>query len=293
MPTEFKTIGLIGKRYANADIGEHLSNLASFLKDRKLDVFVDDNTASIFHSHNFPSMTRHEMGEQCDLIIAMGGDGTLLSAARSLSNYDVPMVGVNLGTLGFLADIAASQTNEKLAEILSGKYISEDRLLLSAIVIRDGEQINQSIAFNDVVVHKWEEARMLEFETIIDGGFVNTQRSDGLIVATPTGSTAYALSSGGPIVHPTLNAFLLVSICPHTLSQRPLVVHGNSSVDITVSTSGHARAQVTCDGQINLGVIGGDKICIKKLDKTVTLLHPMDYNYYEILRAKLHWGGHH
>ncbi|MDH5257512.1 MAG: NAD(+) kinase, partial [Gammaproteobacteria bacterium] len=236
---------------------------------------------------------RQEMGESCDLVIAMGGDGTLLSAARSLSSYSVPMVGINLGTLGFLTDIVASQTKEKLSEILDGQYIAEDRLLLNVKIIRDGEQINESIAFNDVVVHKWEEARMLEFETIIDGGFVNTQRSDGLIIATPTGSTAYALSGGGPIVHPTLNAFLLVPICPHTLSQRPLVVHGDSSVDVTVSTSGHARAQVTCDGQINLGVIGGDKICIKKLEKKVTLLHPLDYNYYEILRAKLHWGGHH
>lgn len=293
MPKEFKTIGLIGKKYANADVGEHLSNLANFLKDREHEVFVDKNTAGIFQSQNLRSMTRQEMGESCDLVIAMGGDGTLLSAARSLSSYSVPMVGINLGTLGFLTDIVASQTKEKLSEILDGQYIAEDRLLLNVKIIRDGEQINESIAFNDVVVHKWEEARMLEFETIIDGGFVNTQRSDGLIIATPTGSTAYALSGGGPIVHPTLNAFLLVPICPHTLSQRPLVVHGDSSVDVTVSTSGHARAQVTCDGQINLGVIGGDKICIKKLEKKVTLLHPLDYNYYEILRAKLHWGGHH
>jgi len=292
MPTEFKTIGLIGKRYANADVGEHLSNLANFLRDRKLDVYVDSATAEIFPSHNIESMSRQDMGDKCDLIVAMGGDGTILSAARSLSNYDVPIVGINLGTLGFLTDIAASQTREKLAEILEGKFLSEERLLLTVKIIRDGEEINESIAFNDVVVHKWEEARMLEFETIIDGGFVNTQRSDGLIIATPTGSTAYALSGGGPIVHPTLNAFLLVPICPHTLSQRPLVVHGNSSVDITVSTAGHARAQVTCDGQINLGVVGGDQICIRKFENKITLLHPLDYNYYEILRAKLGWGGH-
>ncbi|MDH3325993.1 MAG: NAD(+) kinase [Gammaproteobacteria bacterium] len=293
MPNEFKKIGLIAKKYANADIGEHLSNLANFLKDRECEVYVDNSTASIFQSQNLNAMTRQEMGEKCDLIIALGGDGTLLSAARSLSTYGTPMVGINLGTLGFLTDIAASQTNEKLSEILDGKYIAEDRLLLNVQIIRDGEQINESIAFNDVVVHKWEEARMLEFETIIDGGFVNTQRSDGLIIATPTGSTAYALSGGGPIVHPTLNAFLLVPICPHTLSQRPLVVHGDSKVDVTVSTAGHARAQVTCDGQINLGVIGGDMICIKKLEKQITILHPVDYNYYEVLRAKLHWGGHH
>lgn len=292
MPQNFKTIGLIGKKYANADIGECMTNLNNFLKERNLEVYVDENTAKIFGSSNLKSLSRQQIGEQCDLVIAMGGDGTLLSAARSLAKYNVPMVGINLGTLGFLTDIPASQINQKLSDILDGKYFEEERILLDVKIMRDGEQINESIAFNDVVVHKWEEARMLEFDTTIDGRYVNKQKSDGLIIATPTGSTAYALSGGGPIIHPTLNAFLLVPICPHTLSQRPLAVHGDSYVEITVSTSGHARAQVTCDGQINLGVIGGDTICVKKLDTKITILHPEDYNYYEILRAKLHWGGH-
>jgi len=292
MPRNFKTIGLIGKKYANADIGECMTNLNNFLKERNLEVFVDENTAKVFSSSNLKSLSRQKLGEQCDLVIAMGGDGTLLSAARSLAKYEVPMVGINLGTLGFLTDIPASQINQKLSDILDGKYFEEERILLDVKIMRDGEQINESIAFNDVVVHKWEEARMLEFDTTIDGRYVNKQKSDGLIIATPTGSTAYALSGGGPIIHPTLNAFLLVPICPHTLSQRPLAVHGDSYVEITVSTSGHARAQVTCDGQINLGVIGGDTICVKKLETKITILHPEDYNYYEILRAKLHWGGH-
>lgn len=287
----FKTIGLIGKKYANADLAETLNNLATFLKEKSYDVIVDDNTANTCNVRGIPSMSRQEMGERCDLVIAMGGDGTLLSAARSLAKYGVPMVGINLGTLGFLTDIPSTQTQEKLSEILDGHYVEEERLLLQVIIRRDGEDINESIAFNDVVVHKWEEARMLEFETEIDRGYVNKQKSDGLIIATPTGSTAYALSGGGPIVHPTLNAFLLVPICPHTLSQRPLVVHGDSSISVTVSTSGHARAQVTCDGQINLGVIAGDTIHIRKLEQKITILHPEDYNYYEILRAKLHWGG--
>lgn len=287
----FKTIGLIGKKYANADLAEILNNLSAFLKEKEYEVIVDDNTAHTCNTHGIPSMSRQEMGERCDLVIALGGDGTLLSAARSLAKYGVPMVGVNLGTLGFLTDIPASQTHEKLIDILDGHYVEEERLLLQVTIKRDGEDINESIAFNDVVVHKWEEARMLEFETEIDGGYVNKQKSDGLIIATPTGSTAYALSGGGPIVHPTLNAFILVPICPHTLSQRPLVVHGDSAISVTVSTSGHARAQVTCDGQINLGVIAGDTIKIKKLERKITILHPEDYNYYEILRAKLHWGG--
>lgn len=293
MPKNFKTIGLIGKKYANADVGEVLVNLSNFLKDRELDVYLDFNTLRNTPAlQNCNSMSRQEMGEKCDLVIALGGDGTLLSAARSLAKFSVPMIGVNLGTLGFLTDIPSTQINERLAEILDGKYTEEERMLLQVTIFRDDEEINASIAFNDVVVHKWEEARMLEFETEIDGLYVNKQRSDGLIISTPTGSTAYSLSGGGPIVHPSMNAILLVPICPHTLSQRPLVIHGNSTVELTVSTSGHARAQVTCDGQINLGVMAGDRICIKKLDTKVTLLHPEGYNYYEILRAKLHWGGH-
>ncbi len=287
----FKTIGLIGKKYANADLANTLKNLCAYLKENEYDILVDDNTARTCNTCDIPSMSRQELGERCDLVVALGGDGTMLSAARSLAKYGVPMVGVNMGTLGFLTDIAASQIHEKIQEILNGKYIKEERLLLQVIIKRDGEHINESIAFNDVVVHKWEEARMLEFETAIDKGYVNKQRSDGLIIATPTGSTAYALSGGGPIVHPTLNAFILVPICPHTLSQRPIVVDGDSEITVTVSATGHARAQVTCDGQINLGVIAGDIICIKKLEKKIIILHPEDYNYYEILRAKLNWGG--
>jgi len=290
--SKFKTIGLIGKKNPNADVGETLSNLCNYLQDRGLKVFVDSNNSKASPLHNTDTLSRQEMGEQCDLVIVLGGDGTLLSAARSLARYDVPVVGVNLGTLGFLTDIPATHITERLSDILDGKYRSEQRMFLHVSIMRDGEEINESIAFNDVVVHKWEEARMLEFETVIDGLYVNKQRSDGLIISTPTGSTAYALSGGGPIVQPSLNAFVLVPICPHTLSQRPLVIDGNSVVDLTISASGHARAQVTCDGQINLGLMAGDKITISRLDANITLIHPEDYSYYEILRAKLHWGGH-
>lgn len=291
-PRHFKTIGIIGKKNASIDVEECLTNLSDFLTERGLNVFVDEPTAKTFSAKNLNALSYPEMGKQCDLVIALGGDGTLLGATRSMSNYEVPMIGINLGTLGFLTDIPPTQTREKLTEILDGKYFEEDRMLLDVCIMRDGEKINSSIAFNDVVVHKWEEARMLEFDTTIDGRYVNKQRSDGLIIATPTGSTAYALSCGGPIIHPSLNAFLLVPICPHTLSQRPLAVNADSYIDVTVSTSGHARAQVTCDGQINLGVTRGDSIRVKKLDKKITLLHPEDYCYYDILRAKLHWGGH-
>ena len=290
--TNFQSIGLIGKKNPNADVGETLKNLSNYLFERGLKVFVDHNMSETAPLHNVNVMSRQEMGEHCDLVIVLGGDGTLLSAARSLAKFQVPVVGVNLGTLGFLTDIPAMQVTERLSEILDGKYTTDERMFLHVSIMREGEMINESVAFNDVVVHKWEEARMLEFETIIDGLYVNKQRSDGLIISTPTGSTAYALSGGGPIVQPSLNAFVLVPICPHTLSQRPLVIDSNSKVELTISASGHARAQVTCDGQINLGVMAGDKINIKRLDANITLIHPQDYSYYEILRAKLHWGGH-
>jgi len=289
MAENFKTIGLIGK-YANTDLGDFMQQVADFLKTHDCHVILDQGTADSISLNGVESMDRAHLGENCDLVLVIGGDGTMLNAARSLSKYSVPLIGINMGHLGFLTDIRSDEMNERLDEILNGHYQAEERLLLQVDIVREGAVINESIAFNDVVIHKWEEARMLEFETNIDGRFVNTQRSDGLIIATPTGSTAYALSGGGPILSPTLHSLALVPICPHTLSQRPLVVGGDSIVEITISESGHARAQVTCDGQINLGVVAGDRIRITRLERKVQLLHPSNYNYFEILRAKLHWG---
>jgi NAD+ kinase len=289
MSEEFKTIGLIGK-YANDQIAGHLDSVAKFLQQKNLTVFLDQGTADVIKLDGVESRTREEIGESCDLVIVIGGDGTLLNAARSLAEYEVPLVGVNIGHLGFLTDIPWDHTEQKLNEILSGQHEIEERLLLHAKVLREGAHISDNIAFNDVVVHKWEEARMLEFETSINGRFVNTQRSDGLIISTPTGSTAYALSGGGPILHANMHAIALVPICPHTLSQRPLVIDGDADVEITISEAGHARAQVTCDGQINLGVMAGDKIQVRRYAKKIKIVHPIDYNYFEILRAKLHWG---
>lgn len=289
MSDNFQKIGLIGK-YADSKKGEHLQSIADHLLAQGRELYLDQSTAEVLSLDGVNALTRDEIGEQCDLAIVVGGDGTLLNAARSLARHEVPLVGINMGRLGFLTDISLNEYAAKLDEILSGEYQMEERLLLQVKVIRDGAVISESIAFNDVVVHKWEEARMLEFETCIDGGFVNSQRSDGLIIATPTGSTAYALSGGGPIIHPNLQATVLVPICPHTLSLRPLVVDGKSTVEITISEGGHGRAQVTCDGQINLGVIAADKIQVTRHPQPVKLLHPRDYHYFEILRAKLHWG---
>lgn len=289
MPSQYQKVGLIGK-YGENDLGEHLQSIADYLRAREITVYLDQGTADVAQLEGVEVLDRAGLGETCELAIVVGGDGTLLNAARSLTQYDIGLVGINLGRLGFLTDISQDNFSDKLGEILDGHSQLDERLLLQARVVRRGVELSNNIAFNDVVIHKWEEARMLEFETAVDGGFVNSQRSDGLIISTPTGSTAYALSSGGPIMHPSLNAMVLVSICPHTLSQRPLAINADSEVEITISESGHGRAQVTCDGQINLGLMAGDKIHITRYEKTISLVHPKDYNYYEILRAKLHWG---
>ena len=220
----------------------------------------------------------------------VGGDGTLLNAARSLAPYDIAIVGVNQGHLGFLTDVSPGEMEQKLDEIFSGQYNEDERFLLHCSVLRDGEHINESVALNDVVVHKWDVARMLETETFVNGQLLNNLRSDGLIASTPTGSTAYALSGGGPILQPCLNAIVLVPICPHTMSNRPIVVDGNNVIEIVVRGSGHAHAQVTCDGQINFGLVAGDRVRIRKAEHKVRLIHPVDHDHFHVLRAKLHWG---
>ena len=285
----FKTIGLIGK-HGDDRVKDAINDLCHYLNGKGCETVIDSATAEVMNDLDFPIVTRKELGERADLCIIVGGDGTLLNAARSLTQFDLPLLGFNLGRLGFLTDIAPEDMVEKLDRILEGDYIEEPRGLLFTSIYRQGELINQSCAFNDVVVHKWNGARMLEYETFIDGQFINSTRSDGLIVSTPTGSTGYALSGGGPILHPCLHAIVLVPICPHTMTYRPIVVYADSEIEIIVKDVNQAEAQVTCDGQINIGLQAGDRISIKKHEHLVRLLHPTDYDYYEILRAKLHWG---
>jgi len=286
---DFKTVGLIG-RYGDPTVSTLLHDLSTFLKNRKLNVLLDESTASIVPDHNLDIANRQMLGEKCDLVIVLGGDGTLLNAVRSLADYRVPLLGINRGRLGFLADIQPREMEKYLNEILDGDYISKKRFLLHTHIERDGETIGESDAFNDVVVHKWDVARMIEVKIFIDGQYVNTMRSDGLIVSTPTGSTAYALSGGGPIINPSLNAIVLVPICPHTMSNRPIVIDGDSKIRIKVKNASQSQAQITCDGQINLGLVSGDYVMIEKNNQPVELIHPTNHDYYEILRAKLHWG---
>ncbi len=290
MNASFNTIGVIGK-FGNPAVNDTVRALARHLREGDRHVILDAATAETLGSEEFETGDRQRLGAECDLAIVVGGDGTLLNAARGLVLHDVPLLGINLGRLGFLVDISPDGMLETLDEILAGHYREEHRLLLHAEVFHEGDKVSESDAFNDVVVHKWEVARMIETETYIDGQLLSVMRSDGLIVSTPTGSTAYALSGGGPILHPTLDAMVMVPICPHAMSFRPYVTDGSSHIEIVVTETAHSHAQVTCDGQINLGIVTGDRVRISRHDKAVRLIHPMQYNFYDILRAKLNWGG--
>ncbi|MCK4586753.1 MAG: NAD(+) kinase [Gammaproteobacteria bacterium] len=291
MARQFNKIGVIGK-HGDPNAGGALSDLLVYLGKHEADILLDKKSlkSAVDVNQGHTLVDRKTMGENCDLIIVVGGDGTLLNAARDLVDYEVPILGINLGRLGFLADVTPSELEETLDQICSGTYEEDQRTLLRAQVIRNGEQINENTAFNDVVLHTRNVARMIEYETHINGQFVNVTRSDGLIVATPTGSTAYALSGGGPILHPELNALVLVPICPHTMSHRPIVVNADSKIEIVVSESNQAHAQCTCDGQIDLALQNGDHIIIEKKEHSIRLIHPASYNYFKLLRAKLHWG---
>jgi len=289
--TSFNTIGIIGK-FRDASVGATISAVHELLIERGCKVLLDEVSAMLLTELNIPIADRDEIGEQCDLVIVVGGDGTFLNAARSMNEYHVPLLGINLGRLGFLTDIHSEKIKGRLNAILDGEYVKEERFLLHGrFEYENGDgDITSSDAFNDIIVHKGHVARMIELDLYINGQYVNTQRADGLIVSTPTGSTAYALSGGGPILHPGLDAIVLVPICPHTMSQRPIVIDADSDIEIRISDKNHGDALVTCDGQLNVNLGIGDSVRITKKQTPVHMIHPADYNYYEILRAKLHWG---
>ena len=288
---KFNTIGVITKPQAES-ARETLQSLFDFLNNKNCTVYIDEQIPDSINTHQFEKLGRKEMGERCDIAIVVGGDGTILSAVRSLSLADVPLLGINVGRLGFLADISPDNLEDSLNEILTGSYHEEQRFLLEMKVYRDNKLIFEGDAFNDVVVHIRDVARMIEFETRINDEFVNHQRGDGIVISTPTGSTAYALSSGGPILHATLDAITLVPISPHTLSSRPLVVNDEARIDILICNTKEGIAQATCDGHLSTDVHVGDHIKVRRKAKKITLLHPEKHNYFEILRAKLHWSEH-
>lgn len=288
---QFKQVGITGRK-GRAHVEDTLQRLAAFLESRGVTTVLDENLAGLLPGHHCNLCDRASMGESCDLVVVIGGDGSLLGAARDLAVHDVPVLGVNRGRLGFLTDVSPDELEDRLEEIFSGRYLVESRFLLDAVVKRDGQVIGTGDALNDVVLHPGQSTRIIEFELIIEGQFVYRQRSDGLIIATPTGSTAYALSGGGPIMHPTLDAIVLVPMYPHMLTNRPLVVDGGSELKLIVHPDNEIYPQLSCDGQIHIALEPGDQVTIQKKDQHLKLLHPLNHNFYEACRSKLRWHPH-
>lgn len=290
MSAHFQAIGLIGKSDAER-IAETLSELYRHMVKRGLRVIVEKDCGQFIVGATPETGSVAEIGERCDLAVVVGGDGTLLTAARFLAEFDIPLIGVNLGRLGFLVDISPADVAARLDEMIDGRFSAEERSILQASIIRNDAVIHRQTAINEVVIHSWNATSMIEIETSINGAFLNSQRSDGLIVSTPTGSTAYALSAGGPILSPSLKAIVLAPINPHTLTNRPIVVGDESVVSIAFRPSKQFKAQVVCDNVSIPDVEISDRIEIRKETKPFRILHPLDYDFFEILRAKLNWSS--
>lgn len=284
----FKIVALVGN-HRDGRVSESMQILAAHLRERHCRVLIDENVDLAFNSSP-ERRPEAALAQEADLVVAVGGDGTMLYAARLAAPRSVPVLGVNRGRLGFLADIGPAEMRDRLDEILSGRFVQDRRAMLRARVLRPGTSDRECFSLNDVVLQKWQTGRMLDFETWIDGRYVNTHGGDGLVVATATGSTAYALSCGGPILYPELDALVLAPICPHTLSDRPIVVRSSSVIEVRLVERPDTKAQVTCDG-VPLGeLIPGDRLLIAPASESVLLLHPPDHDYYRILRSKLRWG---
>jgi len=283
---QFSTIGIFCKEN-DKRIEATLKKLLSFLEAQDFEIIADKSAAKFI---NVPTMETNEFCNCIDLAIVVGGDGTLLKAGRLLSEYEIPVIGINLGRLGFLVDISPTDISEQLTSMLQGNFTIEKRSLLYAEAFREEQSLGHSIALNDVVLHVRNDIRMIEFTTHIDNAFVNTQRADGIVIATPTGSTAYSLSGGGPILHPGLDAVVLVPICPHTLSNRPIVVSNESQIHIRLCENRNINARVSFDGQSNIDLQAGDRIEIRQWSHKLQLMHPKSYDYFHILRNKLGWS---
>lgn len=285
MNSTFERIGLFIRK-DDPVLEKAVVQITEFLLSQSRTIFVNEPLKFL---PNIDAISISNFPQQVDLTIAIGGDGTLLSASRALSGSGMPLVGINVGRLGFLADLTLSKLAPQLSEILAGHYREDTRFLMQASIINETEKLVGK-AMNDVVVHSHQSLHMIEFETYINGRFLNSQRADGFVIATPTGSTAYAMSAGGPILDVNLDALVLVTVCPHTLSNRPLVVAASSIIDIVLSDNNNTSVMVTCDGRPGQVLQSGDIIRIERHPSTVKLLHLEDHDHYSILRAKLEWG---
>jgi len=285
--TTFSRAGLIVK-FNDESVASTLADVIACLEGHQLDVMLDNSTRGLVEGRGTVPIT--DIARQCDLAVVIGGDGTLLNAARCLVDHNVPIVGINRGRLGFLVDVSPDGGLDELSQIVKGQHIEENRALLQTRILRDGDCIAKSYAFNDTVIRVKNTLQIMDFDVIIDDVLVTHQRADGLIVATPSGSTAYSLSNGGPIVGPTIDALIVQPICPHTLTSRPLMVDADSTIRVHLWDDDVTQAQVVCDGQIYMDAMLGDMIETKRNVNRVRLLHPENYDYHRILREKLNWG---
>ncbi|MDR0564927.1 MAG: NAD(+) kinase [Azoarcus sp.] len=290
MSRKFKNVALIGK-FQSADGTETLLDLARFLRGRGVEPWIEQSTAGAIGkaANDFISATYEEIANKGDLVVVIGGDGTLLNAARRLGERAVPLVGVNLGRLGFLTDLSRADAARQLGEILDGQYRAESRFMLDAEVTRGGNRFFHTLALNDVVVNRGKLGRMIEFELTVDSQFVYDLRSDGMIVSTPTGSTAYAMSANGPILHPGVGGIALVPLVPHALSARPITLPDSSCIEIVLMPPNDAR--IHFDGATYCDMRVGDRLRIVRSALEVRLLHPEGYSYFAMLREKLHWSA--
>src|ERR1019366_7114569 len=282
-----KRVGIISKP-KKTEIREIVPSLLQWLRDRSIEVFIDKETGSIMQTSEH-CLTRNEMPGQVDLLIVLGGDGTLLATARALNRKPVPILAVNLGGLGFLTGVTREELYPTLEMVLAGTHDSDPRVQIEGELIRADEVITSFLALNDVVLNKGAIARIFDFELRVDGQFVSTYKSDGLIVSTPTGSTAYSLAAGGPIVTPAVQAFIVTPICAHTLTHRPLVLPDTVKIEVTVKSQREA-AYLTVDGQVGITTRSEDLVRLRKACSCVELVQPPSTQYFEILRQKLKWG---
>lgn len=297
MALPVRTCALVG-RFTDSRVAESAHVLLAHLATRQIEVLVSNTAAMVpgladagSGAAAAPSRVPEEdLGRRADLVIAIGGDGTLLYAAGLVARHGVPLLGINRGRLGFLTDVMPQHMLECVDAALEGRLEADQRPLLAACLRQSDGSTAQALALNDVVLQKLATGRMLDFETRVGGRYVNTHAGDGIVVASATGSTAYALSCGGPIIEPHLDALVMAPICAHTLSDRPIVVSAQALIEIELLPRPDTRAQVTCDGVILGEIAPGDRLEIKAAGERITLLHPAGYDYYRLLRSKLHWG---
>ncbi len=288
----FKTVALIG-RHQDSGLDGPLRDMVATLRQAGCRILVEAETARNTSVTEFGQASYEEIGNNADLAVIMGGDGTMLGAGRMLAPYRVPLIGINHGRLGFITDIPLHNATDALSRVIKGNYDIEERMLLEGRIVRDGETLFSSLALNDVVINRAGRGGMIELRVELDGKFMYSQRSDGLIISTPTGSTAYALSANGPIVHPLLNAMLLVPVAPQSLSHRPIVIPDNGLLSITLATLGRVEsgASVHFDMQTWSDSLPGDRIDVRRASNTIRMVHPTGYSFFSTLRQKLQWNS--